>query len=132
MRSPWRWSRRTTARGPEPERYRMKLTHRGLALLAALTVSHGALADAVGYAGVVDVKAESDAVVAEPHHDWSRATEPARWKMISTTKDPFTADNTFAFLRPVDKKSGRELFKKPVPALTFLWVSPDSRWVVGL
>ena len=106
-----------------------------LAFLNAATLllaSQFAFGDRVGYSKVVDLRAETGAVVAEHHHDWSRATEAARLKMISTTKDPFTAENTYSYLRLTDRASGRELFKKPVPALTRLWISPDSRYVVGL
>jgi hypothetical protein len=102
----------------------------GLAVL--LNAPAGVHADAVAYSRVRDLRAESDSVVAEHRHDWSRGTQAARAKMMTTTKDPFTADNTYAYLRLVDKGTGRELFKKPVPALTHLWISPDSRYVVGL
>ena len=101
----------------------------GVTLLLA---GSSAWSDAVSYSKVVDLRAESAVVVAQHHHDWSQATRDARWKMISTTKDPFTVENTYAYLRLVDRASGRELFKKPVPALTHLWISPDSRYVVGL
>jgi hypothetical protein len=99
-----------------------------LPLLAASAL----FADAVGYSAIVNLREQTDVVVAEHHHDWSRATEDARFKMISTTKDPFTQENTYSYLRLLDRASGRELFKKPVPALTHLWISPDSRFVVGL
>ena len=113
----------------------MRRQRRFLILLDGVSLLLGsslALGDAVGYSKIVDVRAETGAVVAEHHHDWSRATQDARWKMISTTKDPFTVENTYSYLRLIEKASGRELFKKPVPALTHLWISPDSRYVVGL
>jgi hypothetical protein len=112
--------------------------HAGRSVVTVLTFGSwllaptAARADAVGYAAVRNLRVESGTLVAEHHHDWSRATEPARFKMISTTKDPFTAENTYAYLRVSDKATGRELFKKPVSALTLLWISPDSRYVVGL
>ena len=99
-----------------------------LPLLAASAL----LADAVGYRAIVNLREQTDVVVAEHHHDWSRATEAARFKMITTTRDPFTQENTYSYLRLLDRASGRELFKKPVPALTHLWISPDSRFVVGV
>jgi hypothetical protein len=119
---------------PRPIRPSRMLTSGAWTIVGAATLllAAVALADAVGYAGVVDLRSETGAVVAEHHHDWSRSTEGARFKMISTTKDPFTADNTYSYLRLLDKASGREIFRKPVPALTHLWISPDSRYVVGL
>ena len=113
----------------------MRLKRPSLILILStplLLAGSSALSDAVSYSKVVDLRAETGVVVAEHHHDWSKATQDARWKMISTTKDPFTAENTYAYLRLVDRPSGREIFKKPVPALTHLWISPDSRYVVGL
>ena len=108
-------------------RRRRLLCAGGLLLAGAL-----ALADAVGYAEIKDLREENDVLSVEHHHDWSRATEAARYKMITTTKDPFTAENTYSYLRAIEKASGRELFRAPVPALTRLWISPDSRYIVGL
>jgi hypothetical protein len=111
-------------------------TRRRLPSAAVLFVACAAtavlLADAVGYRGIKDVREQNAVLLVEHHHDWSMATEPARYKMITTTKDPFTAENTYSYLRVVEKASGRELFRAPVPALTLLWISPDSRYVVGL
>jgi hypothetical protein len=98
-------------------------------IVAASTPAH---ADAVGYHNIVNLVAETGIVRAEHHHDWTSATHDARWKMISTTKDPFTADNNYSYLRLYDKATRTELFRRPVPALTHLWISPDSDYVVGI
>jgi hypothetical protein len=107
-----------------------------IALCAALCLSilagAPALADRVGYNGVVDISTETDAVRAEHHHDWRQETHDARWKMISTTQNPFTADNDYSYLLLRDKSTGAEIFRRPVPALTHLWISPNSRYVVGV
>lgn len=115
----------------EPKNLRASTMRLGVVSLLFLSCSL-LLADMVGYSKVSDIRTESDRLVAEHHHDWSRATEPARFKMITTTKDPFTADNTYSYLRVVDRATGKERFRAPVPALTLLWISPDSRFVVGL
>ena len=52
--------------------------------------------------------------------------------MISTTKNPFSADNDYSYLRLRDKATGAELFRRPVPALTHIWISPDSKYLVGI
>jgi hypothetical protein len=105
---------------------------RGVAFVGALVLAAGARGDAVGYAGVVDLHEEGATLRVEHHHDWSRATEAPRLKMITGAKDPFTAANTYAWLRVSEREGGRELFRSPAPALTFLWISPDERWIVGL
>jgi hypothetical protein len=98
----------------------------------AIAASSAAHADRVGYSGVVDLSAAIETLRAEHHHDWGSATHAARWKMISTTKNPFTADNDYSSLRLYDKRTGVELFRRPVPALTHIWISPDSEYVVGV
>ena len=113
----------------------MRTRHAGITTVAlvlmALTCSF-ALADRIGYGGVVDLSAETDTVRAEHHHNWSSATHDARWKMISTTQDPFTADNNYAYLQLREKATGAVLFRRPCPALSHIWISPDSKYVVGL
>jgi hypothetical protein len=52
--------------------------------------------------------------------------------MISTTENPFTADNDYSSLRLYDKTTGIELFRRPAPALTYIWISPDAEYVVGI
>ncbi len=91
-----------------------------------------ARADRVGYSGVVDLSAEAGTLRAEHHHDWGGASQNARWKMISATRDPFTADNDYSYLRLCDTTTGTVLFRRPVPALTYIWISPDLKYVVGL
>jgi hypothetical protein len=100
--------------------------------IAMLCVASLASADRIGYSRVFDCKAENNVLSAEHHHDWSLATRDARSKMISTTQDVFTSDNSYAHLTVMDKKSGVELFRTPTPALTSLWISGDSRFIVGI
>jgi hypothetical protein len=90
-----------------------------------------ARADRVGYFSIYDCKAENELLYAE-HHDWSKATRAARWKMISTTKDVFTSSNSYARLVVRNKRDQSQLFRVPTPALTHLWISQDSRFIVGI
>ncbi|MBR0754981.1 hypothetical protein JQ604_22590 [Bradyrhizobium jicamae] len=116
----------------------MPLSKRSLSVILhiALWLSVAAIgpahADVIGYSKVVDLSTEVGGLRAEHHHDWSGASHAARWKMISTAKDPFTADNDYSYLRLRDKATGAELFRRPVPALTYIWISPDSNYVVGI
>lgn len=72
-----------------------------------------AWADRAQYRQVRDLKQESATLTVEHHHDWS--TTPH-----------------LSSLRAVDRLSGRELFNQPSPALTYLWISPDGLYIVGL
>ncbi len=94
---------------------------------------HSARADYAMYSKVVNLFAESDLIRAEHHHDWSTATQAKRWTMISTTKDPFSPYlNNYSYLRLLDKLTGAEIFRRPVPALSHIWISGDSKYIVGL
>lgn len=72
-----------------------------------------ALADRAAYRGILDLKKTSDTLSVEHHHDWSTPTH-------------------LSSLRAVDRTSGKELFDKAVPAITYLWISADSQYIVGL
>jgi hypothetical protein len=119
-------------RGSRQERKSALTRPAGALLLFLLLAPATSYADAVGYAKVADVRVEGKSIVAVHRHDWTRATEKARFTMITTTRNPFTKENTYSYLRVTDRTSGRELFRAPVPALTHLWISPDSRFIVGM
>ncbi|TWB06406.1 hypothetical protein [Bradyrhizobium stylosanthis] len=88
-------------------------------------------ADMIGYSGVVDLSAEAGTLRAEHHHDWRRASQKARESMFSW-RVPFSTENDYSYLRLRDSVTGVELFRRPVPALTYIWISPDLKYVVGL
>jgi hypothetical protein len=90
----------------------------GLALMAL--VSSTAQADYKGYDGKVSISAETSDLRAEHSHDWSKATREARWKMISTTKDPFSPENHYSYLELRDKAKNIILFHRPGPALSYI------------
>ncbi|APO56644.1 hypothetical protein LUI11_19395 [Bradyrhizobium diazoefficiens] len=103
-----------------------------IALSSVVPFIAPAHADRIGYEGVVDISAEAGTLRAEHHHDWGYSSEKSRWKMISSTRNPFTADNDYSYLRLHDTTTGTELFRRPVPALTYIWISPNRKYVVGL
>jgi hypothetical protein len=111
-------------------------TWRLAVLLAVLAVTGIALrearADRIGYASIVDLRADGDTFIVKHHHDWSEATRASRDKMITTHQDPFRSDNDYAYVAWYSRDDGRRLRQMPSPALTWLGVSPDSRYVIGL
>jgi hypothetical protein len=109
------------------------MRHRVFGVLAALAFGAGpsVQADAVGYNRVVHLEARGDTFVVRHHHDWSGRTREARDRMMAGGRDPFTADNTYATLTWLGP-SGAAVRTVPSPALTWLGVTADSRYVVGL
>jgi len=106
------------------------------ALLALLATAFGlmlanlARADFTAYQGVVDVEASAGGVTCRHHHDWSGATNRARFDMIMGKTEIFSTANTYAWLSC--SRGDAPLFKSPAPALTRLVMSDDGRFVVGV
>ena len=104
-----------------------------LAVIAVMGVAlRGARADFAAYQSIVDLRADGDTFIVKHHHDWSRTTQDSRYKMITTHQDPFRSDNDYANIAWYSRGDDRLLRQMPSPALTWLGVSPDSRYVIGL
>jgi hypothetical protein len=82
-------------------------------LLASSLAVGFAAADITAYARVRDLQADGDTFTVRHHHDWSKAKK-------------------VAFVTWHPRGESKVLRKEPSPALTWLGVSPDSRFVIGL
>jgi hypothetical protein len=102
------------------------------ALLMYLSAGKQVRADRVGYSEMLSIEAKSDKLLVRHFHDWSDSTREARYLMISTHSDPFRSDNTYAYIECFEQGNNRKRFKLPSPALTYIWISPDSKYIVGL
>ncbi|WP_208296529.1 hypothetical protein [Massilia sp. CCM 8734] len=111
-------------------RYRRQFL--AIAFCSIALAAPAARADSFAYQKVIDLSAASAALRVEHHHDWSDPTRAARLQMMTTDQNPFLSTNTYSSLRVLDSKSGAELFRRPVPALTYLWIDPASKYIVGL
>jgi len=65
-------------------------------------------------------------------HDWSRATDSKRRKMFLGSQNPFAEDNNFAYIECFLNETNQVLFRVPSPALNYLFVSKDSKYLIGL
>ncbi|MCJ7483179.1 MAG: hypothetical protein MUO31_09465 [Thermodesulfovibrionales bacterium] len=88
--------------------------------------------DAAGYAGNKVFLAKNDDLTVIHGHNWSQETREKRWRMIIGDQNPFTRKNDYAYIECVNNKTHDVLFKTPTPALTHLYISEDSRYIVGL
>ena len=103
-----------------------------LSLLFFLAITNIVLADGVGYADSLRLKVESKHFIVIHFHDWTNSTRNARYKMISTDQNPFTATNNYAYILCIDKRTGKTIFKKPCSALTKIVISPDEKYILGI
>ncbi|HEY1147671.1 MAG TPA: hypothetical protein VGF27_03815 [Pseudoduganella sp.] len=70
-------------------------------------------ADRAQYRKPVRLSAQAADLYVEHQHDWSTPEH-------------------LAFIRAVKVDSSKELFSNSSPALTYLWISPDAQYIVGL
>lgn len=89
-------------------------------------------ADARSYSKIVNLKVENDEIIVKHHHDWSEAKDKMRNKMMNINQNPFTSENDYAYLECIEKKTMKQLFKKPTPALTKLYITNNSEHIIGL
>ncbi len=103
-----------------------------LRLFMILIISIICVADARSYNEIVNLKVENQEIIVKHYHNWSLKTEKKRDAMMTTHQNPFHDENDYAFIECIDKKTGCKLFKKPTPALTYLYISRDSKSIIGL
>jgi len=113
------------------------LLRRHFALWSVIVYVMGALLCTAGYADrsdynrAINILVENKSLSVLHHHDWSYDATKRR-KIMSSWQGAFQPDNLYAYVECIDQFSGQVLFKAPSPPLTFLWISNDSRYVVGL
>src|SRR5687768_3574382 len=96
-----------------------------------LACAPDARADNKAYEEVLTLEAKGSDFRVTHRHDWTRRTLSKRLEMMKSHRDPFRADDDRSYLAWYSL-DGRRLRQLPSPALTWLGVSPDSRYVIGL
>ena len=100
--------------GDGRKRRSSKRRRTAIAFIALLAVAGaGVKADVTAYNAVVDLSAAADTFTVRHHHNWSMKRRQA-------------------FLEWQSRPAGKVLSRTPTPALTWLGVTNDSRYVIGL
>ena len=116
-------------RAPTP--LRRPRTILGAAGALAIAAASTALGDSLPYQGVVDLRAAGSDFVVIHHHDWSNPPAGSPWTTGTMPRDLFRHPEP-GFVAWYSR-DGRVLLRTlPSPPLTWLGVSPDSRYVIGL
>jgi len=102
-----------------------------LVLISALLICPAGRADRMEYNKAKNILIENKDISVLHHHDWSFDRERRR-RIMSSWLGPFQPENVYAYVECISQKTGQILFKVPSPALTFLWISDDSEYIVGL
>jgi hypothetical protein len=100
-----------------------------LSLLATLPAVR-AYADSIGYTQVREVTATRDGLTFHHRHAWNSPKLSSLFLDLAHHEKFLSTANDFAFVELLD--GDRVLFRSPAPALTYLWISPDAQYFVGL
>lgn len=107
----------------------MRMLFCGLALTLAVQPS---LADRAAYSGTRDIVARGATITVRHHHDWSRIPiTNGAWQLRYSAATPFGVDEETSNLK-VYSSQGALVDQVPSPPLTYLEISTDGRYVIGL
>ena len=87
-------------------------------------------ADGSGYGGTHQVTAEKGPLTFRHVHNWDSPKVEELFSDLTHHERFFSPVNDFAFVELRD--GATVLFRSPSPALTYLWISPDAQFFVGL
>ena len=102
-----------------------------LCFVGVLLINLFGRADRQDYNRVKNILVEGKYLSVLHHHDWSFDREK-RIQIMNSWLGPFQPGNIYAYVECIDQKSGQVLFRLPSPPLTFIWISDDSKYIVGL
>lgn len=99
--------------------------------VAALLWAHSAVADRTAYAKTVELEAHDAQLIVKHHHNWSRVVEGDSSGIRYSLDEPFGVGNDYSYLSGASA-DGTKLWQVPSPPLTWLGISADGRYIIGL
>jgi hypothetical protein len=100
--------------------------------LALAMVVQPSFADRAAYSGARDIVAHGATIMVRHHHDWSRIpTKDGAWHLRYSAATPFGVDEETSNLEFYSSQ-GALVARVPSPPLTYLEISADGRYVIGL
>jgi len=101
-------------------------------LMSILLIPAVSFADSHAYNLAPTITIENSRYIVKHHHDWEQwSILDDLFKDINGRDVYFTSKNTISYLEVLIRGSQKTVFKKPVPALTRIWISDDSKYIVG-
>jgi len=96
-----------------------------------LLTGNYALADSFAYSGKHDCETRRDELHAVHYHNWSSPKIPELFLDLGNHETFLKEVNDFAYIE-LSNSDGKVLFRQPSSALTYIWISPDHKYIVGL
>jgi hypothetical protein len=107
------------------------MKHVSLLLICTLVLCGRLDADSVAYTGKSTISAVRGNFGVVHMHDWSSEKIPTLFADLTYHEAFLGEANDFSFIQLFDANQ-KSIFLKPSPALTVIWISPDSKFIVGL
>lgn len=105
------------------------LVYLGLVLGMATQPS---VADRAAYGGVREIVAQGNTITVRHHHDWSRIPiKDDGWALRYSPATPFGVAEETSNLE-IYSSQGELIVRTPSPPLTYLKISADDKYVIGL
>ena len=99
-------------------------------LLILLCCPVATYADAVGYGGVHKISVKRGSLTFSHAQNWDSKKVEALFSDLQHHEKFFSSENDFSSVEV--RHGSTTLFHSPSPALTYLWISPDGQFFVGL
>ena len=100
-------------------------------LILILLTGNYALADSFAYSGKHDCETRRDELHAVHYHNWSSPKIPELFLDLGNHEAFLKEVNDFAYIE-LSNSDGEFIFRQPSSALTYIWISPDHKYIVGL
>ncbi|MBK9992171.1 MAG: hypothetical protein IPP19_15970 [Verrucomicrobia bacterium] len=107
------------------------MKHLSFLLILAFVLCGRLTADSTAYNGKLTISAVGGNFGVVHIHDWSSGKIPALFNDLANHEAFLGEANDFSFIQLFDANQ-KSVFLKPSPALTVIWISPDSKFIVGL
>lgn len=90
-------------------------------------------AERVIYQEIKKWSVKNDHYIVTHFHDWSTFADKKREKVVYVLQNPFSQEeNDYAYIECRETKSNVLIFKIPSIALTYIYLSPLSKYIIGL
>jgi hypothetical protein len=113
-------------------RQKKKLFSFLLQIILILLLFITSFADWYRYNKIANLKVENEKIIVRHYHNWSDSKYTKWYKMYPEEKRLTDMDINYAYIECFEKKNGNMLFKKASPALTNIYISTDSRYIIGI
>ena len=89
--------------------------------------------DRIAYKGIIKIEDTSGILKVIHYHNWDNYEKLFKiYKSKGLDDGIFSNQNDFSYIHGLNMKTGKTIFKIPSPALTYIKISEDAKYILGL